>query len=107
MSYDVHLEADLGNGPVTVGNLDANCTYNVSGMFKAACGSTPSAWDKMPAVEVAELCAKVVEVLETERGKYDAMNPANGWGNRECAVDFAHQILTACRAAPNATLRVY
>ena len=40
MSYDVHLEADLGGEePVNLGILDANCTWNVFPMFRLALGA--------------------------------------------------------------------
>lgn len=52
MSYDVHLEIDVGGDePARVGSLDVNYTWNVYPMFAAAGAAPPSPndWDGKPA----------------------------------------------------------
>lgn len=108
MSYDVHLEADLGGAePVRVGSLDANYTYNVTPMFAAACGSSPSAWDGKPASDVHVTCCVILAAFNGNPSKYRAMNPSNGWGDFEGARTFIQEIADACAASPRATVRVW
>ena len=107
MSWDVHLEADLGAGePVRVGDLDANYTYNVSPMFSAVIGTGLDDLDGIRASEMADKCTAILDAFNREPAKFKAMNPTNGWGDFEGARNFIQTILDACRAAPNATLRV-
>lgn len=107
MSYDVHLEADLGGSePVRVGHLDANYTWNVCPMFVAASGCSPNDWDGKPASEVRETCCQILAAFNADPATYRAMNPANGWGNFEGARNFIQKIADACELAPRATVRV-
>lgn len=107
MSYDVHLEADLGGPePVSVGRLEANMTYNVAPMFREAVGTSPSDWDGMEAAKVAAICTAILHAFNLEPDRFKKLNPPNGWGDFEGARAFIQLILDACRAAPKSTVRV-
>ena len=107
MSYDVWLEADLGGPePVPVGALDANYTYNVAPMFRAAIGETPNDRDKLSAETVGNRCEMILTAFSDDAAKFVAMNPPNGWGDFEGAKRFIVTIMDECQRAPRAIFRV-
>lgn len=109
MSWDVHLEADLGGpAPLRVGDLDANYTWNVHPMFQAAIGEEGfcNAWDGLSASVAVERCTRILAAFEAEPDRFIALNPANGWGDFDGARRFVQTIHDACAEAPHATLRV-
>lgn len=113
MSYDVGLVADLGAGLVSVGDLDANYTYNCSGMLVEATkvGWPPEGlslndlhgWE---AYDVAHVLHHALEVMQSDRSKYEAMNPENGWGDLEGWMKFLRTIIEACEKVPEAKFSV-
>ena len=108
MSWDVHLEADLGGPePLRVGDLDANYTWNVGPMFKAAVGEAGlNHLDGISAAEMREKCAAILAAFNANPEKFRALNPANGWGNFDGAREFIRTIHDACERAPKAIVRV-
>lgn len=109
MSYDVHLEADLGGEePVNLGILDENYTWNVYPMFRLALGEEGfcNGWDGLSAAVAAMRCARTLAAFDADPDAYRALNPANGWGDFDGARRFIEAIREACVKAPNATLRV-
>lgn len=107
MSWDVHLEANLGGAhPIRVGDLDANYTYNVSPMFAAVIGTGLNELDGITAREMVAKCSAILEAFAADPGKFRAMNPENGWGDFEGAREFIRKIQDACADAPDATVRV-
>lgn len=108
MSYDVSLytiDAESGQ-QVVVGTLDANHTYNTSGMIKEAVGSTPSDWNGKRASEVAALCVRAIRELEQMPDLYRRHEPDNGWGTLESTRKFLATIRDECVLAPTAFVRV-
>jgi hypothetical protein len=95
-----------GDEPVAIGDLDENYTGNTNGMIREACGSSPSSWNGLPASEVATLAATAAKAMRDDPDRFDAMNPANGWGSRATLVPVLEKIAEGCRAAPKATVRV-
>lgn len=107
MSYDVHLEVDVGGAePVRGGDLDANYTYNVYPMFAAAGAGSPNDWNGKPGFEVFAICCGILAAFDADPAKYRALNPANGWGNFDGARSFIQTIADACVQAPFAIVRV-
>lgn len=109
MSYDVHLEADLGGPePVTLNLLDRNYTWNVYPMFKRALGDDGfcNEWDGLPAHVAVERCNLTLAEFDAFPDTFRALNPSNGWGDFDGARAFIEAIRDACARAPNATLRV-
>jgi hypothetical protein len=45
--------------------------------------------------------------LETEHGRLQAFNPANGWGDYQLLLRFTRDYLTACERWPDAEVRVW
>lgn len=103
MSWDVGLEDSRGR---RVGDLDANCTYNLGPMFRAAGETTPSLWNGERAGEVAHLCEQLLTAMEADPRCFLALNPANGWGDYGWAAKFLRLVWRACSAHPRAFVRV-
>lgn len=95
MSYDVWLEADLGNGRIRIGDLDENYTSNCGPMLYAAIGVT-----------LARHLRRALRVMANNRPAYEAMEPTNGWGDLDGWMAYLGKIADACERAPRARLGV-
>ena len=104
MSYDISLSIDTG-----IGNMsqveDWNYTSNVAPMWREAGVDLRELNGK-----AATLCAPLlsIAILEMERNpdKYQAMNPANGWGDSDGCLSLLTMIRDACLLHPMAVLEV-
>lgn len=108
MSYDFHMEIDTGgHEPTELPNLDENYTYNVSPMFREAFGGDGiNQLDSTTGAECAELLRHAILKMSSDRARYEAMNPPNGWGNYEGALDLLVRLLRWCVKHPKATMRI-
>ena len=103
LDFDYQMPAVQNIANVHYGN-NFNLTYNLSPMLKAA--GMP-AWSDMIGMKAAEagiIWDKVVIALVTHPDKYEPMNPTNGWGSREQAIEVLGALVTACRANPRAKI---
>jgi hypothetical protein len=107
MSYDIWLEIDTGEAEPYVVDEPGNCTSNVSPMWKDALGRSLGDYHGAPCSEACGPLARGVERMEAEPDRYRKMNPENGWGDYEGALDFLRRLLRACRAHPNATIQIW
>lgn len=113
MSYDVWLEVDTG-GPerAALNVLDVNYTSNVSPMWTMALGANlgdlieENEKEGRTAGRLVGLLSDAVEKMRAEPAAFQAMNPENGWGRYEGALEFLDKIRAACEAHPLAYLRV-
>jgi hypothetical protein len=103
MSWDFYLVDD--NGDEITGTW-FNYTYNVSGMFDAAVGETPSEWDGRKAGDLVPVCSKILADFADRPEFYRAMNPENGWGDFEGARTFIRNIQDVCADRPDAPVHV-
>lgn len=102
MSYDVWLQD--GDEEVTGSH---NYTYNIAPMLRVA-------WDGAGirdlhgknGADAAELLRGPIMALSTDTERFDALNPQNGWGNREGCVDWLKRIQADCLAFPEGTVHV-
>ncbi|MDR3080970.1 MAG: hypothetical protein LBV60_08580 [Streptomyces sp.] len=111
MSYDISLRmtVDVGDPepvefcPADIGNYTSNCHP----MWTDALGHSLSdlknanAGDSLPALQ------KAVAAMEADPARYRAMNPKNGWGNYEGALDYLRELRNACAAFPDATIHIW
>jgi len=112
VSYDVYLEIDTG-GPHRAAVTDTQSpTYNIGPMLREALGvkmqrgdgSVPCL-DGMLASEALPLVRKALDVMAAEPDRFKAMNPPNGWGSYDNAVEFLRWLHDACMDHPKATVR--
>lgn len=81
-----------------------NLTYNLSPMLWAA--GMP-AWKEFigkRAGDAGPIWQQVADELRRDPDKYRLLNPANGWGDYDQAVDVISRLALACRAHPDATV---
>ena len=108
MSYDIHLEYDLGGPePVSVTCYSGNYTSNIGLMVRAAIGESIGDWDGLTARMVARKCSHLILELESDPVKYDSLNPENGWGSRTGLIEFLRELRAVCLTAPLAIVRVW
>lgn len=110
MSYDIHLEIQVDDGRgepfITVPADIGNYTSNVSGMWDGALGYRLADLDDRGAGDVIDDLAHAVARMESCPATFQAMNPPNGWGDDEGALDYLRRLRDACRAYPNAVIRI-
>lgn len=104
MSWDISLKKKEMLD-VEVSDI-GNYTYNVSKMYIEAIGQSLSAFHGANAEESIPLLRKCVEEMTSNPEKYKNMNPTNGWGNYEGALDYVQKLLHACEKNPDSTIEV-
>lgn len=109
MSYDVWLEIDYGNGNKTeVG--DMNYTSNVSRMWRKALSGSDfdglAAMDGQRATDCVVALRQAASNMAAFPEAYEAMNPANKWGNANGAREFLTSLAALCELHPTAHVRV-
>jgi len=108
VSYSIHLYMNIDTGgpePTSVELTDiGGYTSNVAPMWTTALGhrladlKDTNAGDSLPVLQ------RAVAAMEANPGKYEAMNPPNGWGDYEGALDYLRRLRDACAAHPKATI---
>lgn len=106
MSYDVWLTIDTGGpNPALVAEI-GNCTSNVSPMWADALGRSLGQYDGAIAAYALPDLRAAVACMEDDPAHYRAMDPVNGWGDYEGALDYLRRLVVACAANPKATIRI-
>lgn len=107
MSHWTYLDIDTGaDEPATVVEI-GNYTSNVSRMwFEALGGKSLSDLHGRSAVEALPALDKAVTAMETDPEKYKAMNPPNGWGNYDGALDYLRRLRDGCAQHPKTVVHV-
>jgi len=100
MSYNISLIQK-----VTVGDV-GNYTYNVSSMYYEALGMMLSDLNGKYAYDIIPIIAKGLADMANNPDKYKAMNPANGWGNYDGALNYLGKLLNECLNHPEAQIEV-
>lgn len=108
MSYDIWLEIDTGAVeplPVLeVGNYTSNCGPMWA---KALGGRRLRDFNKAPCSEAAGPLAEAVKRMEADPDTYREMNPPNGWGDYEGALDFLRRLADACAENPKCRIGIW
>lgn len=119
MSYDIYLRAESCQD-----NRPGNYTYNVDAMFALALGDPESRVRRvtdiflhrgdpvlsrflhMRAGDCIEALSEAVTDMRENPAQYIKLNPPNGWGNYEGALEYLQHFLDACNDSPNATVEM-
>jgi hypothetical protein len=100
-----HLRAMVPmRSAASVDTTTFNLTYNLSPMLHAAGMPAWKDFIGMRAGDAGPIWQSVVDVLRADPDKYRAMNPPNGWGTYEGAVEVIAALAAACSRYPNATV---
>lgn len=110
MSYDIslYMQVDIG-GPEPIDYCAAsigNYTSNVSGMWTDALGYRLADLKGRTAGDCIDDLRRAVADMEARPDHYRAMNPPNGWGDYEGALDYLRQLHDACCAHPKAEIYI-
>lgn len=105
MGYWLYLEVDTGAGN-SVEAFETNFTSNLTPMWHEALGRHLRDFDGAPASEAAGPLAAGVQVMEGDPARFEALNPANGWGDASGALTLLRDLRDACEAHPAAHIRV-
>jgi hypothetical protein len=110
LSLDIYLMAEVDTGgaePHHALLYWANITHNVASMWqRAGCfevlykSAGKAAADILPALERAE------GEMRREPGAYRALDPSNGWGSYDSALEWLGKLIAACHRHPKAVVRV-
>jgi hypothetical protein len=117
ITWDEWREKFPGREPVVVERdedthevFDRNITHNLNTMAEQA-GLYQAMWRPeelgiTKAGQLIELLRTGLDLLKSDRSRFEAFNPKNGWGNYDNLVDFVQSYLTACEEYPNANISV-
>ncbi|NUR38796.1 MAG: hypothetical protein HOV73_01750 [Streptomyces sp.] len=111
MSYDIDLYATIdtghADGPMTITIAEVgNYTSNVSGMWADAIGHRLFELNGRTAGDALEQLTEAVARMRATPDHYRAMEPANGWGNYDGALQYLDRLRDACESHPKTTIRI-
>lgn len=106
MSYDIYLEVDTGAERLTPVVEIGNYTSNVSAMWTKALGCGLYELDGIGAAEALPKLEIGVAAMVTDPDGYREMNPANGWGRYDGALEYLERLRDACAEHPKTRIRV-
>lgn len=124
MSYDAYIIIDTGGREMAYVETIGNYTSNVSPMYNAAIPEPIPGGGKYGGVGESEpreglpglsglLCSealyhikKAIDYMESHAIEMRQLNPSNGWGDYEGALDYLEQCRAACRNHPKAIFAV-
>jgi hypothetical protein len=108
VSYDISLCKTIDGVDHHVHDV-GNYTSNVSAMWRSAlggrdlgelCDATEQAGGLVPLLDTA------IDGMRADPAAYRAMNPANGWGCYEGALEYLQRLRLGCRLHPDAKVYV-
>ena len=108
MSWDFSMFIDAGGEkPMRLDGLEANYTYNVHPMFARAFGGDGiRQLNNRTGAECITSLEQAIAAMEVEPAIYKAMNPPNGWGDYDSALNLLRELLRWSRLAPRARMVV-
>jgi len=109
MSYDVYLAIDTGGEELTSVGESFNYTYNCAPMFCKAFKEKEIGLNVLHnklAKEAALLLRNAIIYMQDHPKEMNKLNPSNGWGHYDTALEFLEGILTECLKHPKATVRI-
>lgn len=105
MGYDVSFTISTGIYETEVMDL-GNYTYNVSPMYVDALGYSLGDLDGKMSGNVIEELSLGIEKMKQNPKKYIDMNPSNGWGDYEGALQFLVNIYEKCKNHLKCIIRI-
>lgn len=111
MSLDLWLYVDVDTGrdePHRAYITEwANITHNVAQMWRrAGCYDALYESEGKPAAEILPALNKAVDDMAANPATYRELNPSNGWGNYEGALEYLRTFRDRCAEHPKALVGV-
>ncbi len=99
-----------GTGKIKEELFDTNITHNLTKMASEA-GIYKYLWrpEETYVTKASDLIKPLqhgLELLKSDRARFEKFNPPNGWGSYDALVTFAQEYLNKCKENPEATIRV-
>lgn len=107
MSYDVYLEIFTGKKFIEVADC-GNYTYNVYRMYQNAFSNFNGikVLAGMSAKQAIPILESAIKNMKSSPEEYKLLNPSNGWGNYEGALNYLEGILLECKEHPLTEIRI-
>ncbi len=105
MSWSVWMEMDAGGSEPVGVTEHAGMTYNVSPMYHKA-GLSIRDMEGKTGADMKPLLVQTLKHMQENEAEYLPLNPANGWGDYNSAMEFIKELLAMAEQAPNATYTV-
>lgn len=111
MGLDIWLKIQVDTGGAesyTCELYSAGITHNVNSMWREA-----GVYDVLyngegkTAGEAIEILERGLEDMKSDPAKYKAMNPSNGSGDYDGAVDWLDKFLRACKQHPKSRIKIW
>lgn len=102
------MSLDIGLAKMQMAEVySANYTHNVTHMWRLA-GVYDALYNSegKKAEEILLELERGLNAMKAEPEKYRALNPVNGWGKYESAVEFLEKFLQACYENSSAVITV-
>lgn len=110
MSYSVYLTVDTGGTVPAIVAEVGNIIWNAMPMYYKAFGPDLSDGFKglhgRIAREAVIILRPAIARIEDNRAEYEEMNPKNGWGSYEGALELLRKLLAACLEHPKAQVDI-
>jgi len=106
VSYDIYLEVDTGAEDLATVVEIGNYTSNVAGMWARALGRRLYELGGMNAADALPLLEAAVCAMRADPDGYRELDPANGWGRYEGALEYLDRLRGACARHPKTQIRV-
>ena len=108
MSLDIGLYVEVDTGGIglrTISLYKDHYTGNVWQMWaKAGVDEALYATNGVEAAAIIPILEDGIADMELRVDAYSALNPPNGWGNYEGALELLHGLLAACKRDPKALI---
>lgn len=107
MSWDISI-SPLPDDEDYQGHEVDNYTWNVGPMYREAIPEWNgfNEWHGLRCEDVADRLLQGIIAMRQNPEKYRKLNPSNGWGNYEGALEFLEKIEATCRKWPHLYLQV-
>ena len=107
MSYDIRLVINTGGKYLAAVTECKSPTYNLEPMFALALGGNiREVLHGIKAADAVPLLEKATKAMKRTPAKFKKLNPENGWGTYEGAVNSLCWLLEVCKEHPLATVEI-
>ena len=103
MSLGIHLEKTCPHCGAKQGE-SFDITYNLMPMFLAA-GWDHALYDGWTGARMLPVAQASLDTLKQDPQRFKRLNPLNGWGDYEGAVEFFTRLVEACKKNPDYIMR--
>jgi hypothetical protein len=104
MSADYYVLVDSGGPTPVIAEDCLNITYNLTPMLVEAGFPGHRAMTDAPCTEAGGVFARTARRLRDDPERFKALNPPNGWGTYEGAIEFCDRLADACSRHPKGRL---